>query len=82
LTAYPNPFNPSTIIRFSLIQKQQVKLSVFDILGKEIEILLRGEEEAGVHEVNFDAMNLSSGLYFYRIETPNFNETKKLILLK
>jgi hypothetical protein len=82
LTAYPNPFNPSTIIRFTLTQKQQVKLSVFDILGKEIEVLLKGEKEAGIHEVNFDAMNLSSGLYFYRIETPNFNETKKLILLK
>jgi glycosidase len=79
---YPNPFNPSTKIRFAIPNSGFVKLKVFDILGREIKTLINNELPAGIHEVNFDASYLSSGIYFYRIESGSFVETKKMILLK
>jgi uncharacterized protein (TIGR02145 family) len=79
---YPNPFNPMTNIRFRLPERSIVKLVVYDILGREVSTLVNQELEAGDHEVIFNASNLSSGIYFYRIQSGNFMETKKLILMK
>jgi Secretion system C-terminal sorting domain len=79
---YPNPFNPSTKIKFTLPQSENVKLVVFDILGKEVKTLVNGETEAGIHEVNFNASSLSSGVYFYRIVAGNFITTKKMLVIK
>ncbi len=79
---YPNPFNPSTKISYSIPQTSFVTLKVYDILGKEIATLVNEEKQVGNYEINFDAKNLSSGVYFYRIQAGNFTETKKFILLR
>jgi len=79
---YPNPFNPSTKINFKLPQKEFVTVKVFNILGKEVAILINEQKEAGKHEVDFDASGLNSGVYFYRIDAGTFVETKKMILMK
>ena len=79
---YPNPFNPSTVIRFAIPQSGLVKLKVFDILGREVKTLVNDELTSGVHEIEFNASNLSSGIYFYRIESGSFVQTKKMILIK
>lgn len=79
---YPNPFNPSTKIRFGLPQTVFTKLTVFDILGKEVKILINKELSAGFHEIRFDAGSLSNGVYLYKIQAGNFIDTKKLVLLK
>ena len=79
---YPNPFNPSTTIEFSLPKTGNVTLKVFNVLGKEVASLINGQVESGKHKVNFDASNLNSGVYFYRIDAGNFIDTKKMILLK
>ncbi len=83
---YPNPFNPTTVIKYSLAQQSSVKLILYDILGRKIKNLFVGEQNAGIHEVNFDGSNLSSGVYFYTIESNSkngiFKATKKMILLK
>ncbi len=79
---YPNPFNPVTTIRFQIPSRQKVELTVFDILGREVANLLNEEKLAGVYEVKFNASNLASGVYFYRLKTQDFIESKKLLLLK
>ena len=86
---YPNPFNPSTTISFALPQQSSVKLVVYNSLGEEVAQLLNGSISAGFHSVNFNATNLSSGLYFYRISVAavssasrNFVEVKKMLLIK
>ncbi len=79
---YPNPFNPSTTIEYTIPQNGFVSLKVFNVLGKEVATLVNGQNESGKHEVDFDATSLNSGVYFYRIESGNFVETKKLVLLK
>ena len=79
---YPNPFNPSTVIRFALPKESNVKLIVYNILGQEVEKLFEGNQQAGYHQIEFDAANLSSGMYIYRIEANNFVQTKKMMLLK
>ena len=79
---YPNPFNPATTIEFSLPKSGNVTLKVFNVLGKEVATLINGQVESGKHKVNFDASNLNSGVYFYRIDAGNFIDTKKMILLK
>jgi hypothetical protein len=79
---YPNPFNPSTTISFSLPQKLLVSLKVFDALGKEVSTLLSEELPAGKYRRQWSAAGLPSGIYFYRLQTGFFTETKKLILLK
>jgi sugar lactone lactonase YvrE len=79
---YPNPFNPNTTIRFSLPQQSMVKLELFDILGSRITQLVSGEFAAGMHEINFNGNDFTSGIYFYRIEAGDFVSTKKLILVK
>lgn len=79
---YPNPFNPSTTIQFSIPKSLHVKLSVYDVLGKVVSTLVNEEKAAGTYTVEFDASKLSSGIYFYKLETANFSSTKKLILMK
>ncbi|HAB52772.1 MAG TPA: hypothetical protein DCE80_11495, partial [Ignavibacteriales bacterium] len=89
---YPNPFNPTTTIGFGISEKGNVRLSVLNILGEEIKILLNEEKEAGYHSIDFsagggsafggNASSLSSGVYFYQIRAGNFIETKKMILLR
>ncbi len=79
---YPNPFNPSTTIRFGLTQQLLVTLKIFNILGQEVATLVNEEKPAGSYEVNWNASNLSSGVYFYRLQTGSFVEAKKMMLLK
>lgn len=79
---YPNPFNPTTRLKFSLPKTAQTKLTIYDLLGREVQTLINRELEAGYHEVNFDASKLTSGTYFYRIESGSFVQTKKMILVK
>ncbi len=79
---YPNPFNPSTTIKFSMPEAGNVALKVFNVLGQQVKTLVNGFMEAGVHTVNFNAVNLNSGIYFYKLETQNFNMVKKMMLTK
>jgi hypothetical protein len=80
---YPNPFNPTTTIEFTLAEDSKVSLKVFDILGHEVAVLVNEELKAGVlHRVQFNASKLSSGIYFYRLDTGKNQSMKKLILLK
>lgn len=79
---YPNPFNPKTNIEFDIEGSQNVKISIYDILGVEKEILLNGYINAGKHKIVFDGLNYSSGVYLYKIVTNNYAQTKKLLLLK
>jgi photosystem II stability/assembly factor-like uncharacterized protein len=78
----PNPFNPVTTIKFSIPNNSQVKLSVFDVTGREIEQLLNTELTPGEYRYQFNASNYSSGIYIYRLETAGFTETRKMILIK
>jgi len=79
---FPNPFNPSTNIRFQIADFGFVSLKVYDVLGNEVAILVNQEKYPGIYEVEFDGAGLSSGIYFYKIAAGNFVETKKMILLK
>jgi hypothetical protein len=79
---YPNPFNPTTTIKFSLPQSDVTTLTIYDLLGKEVQTLIHKELAAGYHEINFDGGTLGNGVYFYRIQAGNFRATKKLLLLK
>ena len=79
---YPNPFNPSTKIKYSIPTSSKVKLIVYDILGRKVAELVNQVQNAGYYEVNFNASNLSSGVYFYRISYSNQFLTKKMLLLK
>lgn len=79
---YPNPFNPSTTIRFNLPRAEFVKLRVFDVTGREIAVLLNRQMDLGSYKLEWNASRFSSGVYFYKLETPNFTDTKKMVLLK
>jgi hypothetical protein len=79
---FPNPFNPNTAIRFSLPEAGNVKLTVFNLLGQEVAILVNGLTESGAHIINFDAAELNSGIYIYRIESGSYNEVRKMTLIK
>jgi hypothetical protein len=79
---YPNPFNPTTKIKFSIPELAFVTLKVFDVVGNEIETLVDQEKPAGSYEVQFSAIDLPSGIYFYQLRAGNFVETKKMILMK
>jgi hypothetical protein len=79
---YPNPFNPTTTINYSIPQNDFVKLSIYDMLGKEIETLVDEEKPAGNHRVDFNGSKLSSGIYFYQLNAGLYMMIKKMILLK
>jgi hypothetical protein len=79
---YPNPFNPSTTISFSLPAASDVSLKIFNVLGQEVTTLIDGPMDAGEHSVQFDAANLASGIYFYRINAGSFMDTRKMVLTK
>ena len=79
---YPNPFNPSTKIKYSIPISNAVRIKVYDMLGKEIKTLVNEFKSAGVYEIEFDASNLPSGVYFYRIISGTYSEIKKMLLLK
>ncbi|WP_409029181.1 T9SS type A sorting domain-containing protein [Gracilimonas sediminicola] len=80
---YPNPFNPSTIIRYGVPQSSEVRLEVFDMLGRKVATLVNGERQrAGWHQVNFDASRLASGMYLYRIVAGKYVQTRKMMLIK
>ncbi|MGE5432093.1 MAG: two-component regulator propeller domain-containing protein [Syntrophomonadaceae bacterium] len=79
---YPNPFNPTTNISYSIHEAQNVKLTVYDMLGKEVSILVNEYKSAGTYRVNFNASHLPSGVYIYTIQAGEFRESKKLVLLK
>ena len=79
---YPNPFNPKTKISFELPNDSKVNIKIFDIIGREVVTLMNGNKEAGYHTVEFDGSNLSSGMYFYRIQTKEFEAVKRMLLIK
>jgi hypothetical protein len=82
LQNFPNPFNPSTTIRYGLPQRVHVTLTVFNTLGQQIAVLHDGEQDAGYHEVRFDARELPSGVYFYRLQAGSSSKTKRLLLIR
>ncbi len=79
---YPNPFNPSTSIKYELPKSSFVRLSVHDMLGREVSVLVNDRRDVGVHEVKFEGAKLASGVYFYRLQAGDFTQTKRLLLLK
>jgi tetratricopeptide (TPR) repeat protein len=79
---YPNPFNPSTIISFSIPTASLVKLNVYDITGRLIKVLSNEIKEVGIHNITFDGSGLASGVYFYKIEAGNYNQTKRMVMIK
>lgn len=79
---YPNPFNPITKIKFDIAKSSFVRIVIFDILGRVINILANQNLEAGRYEIDFNASNLPSGVYFYKLITDNFSESKKMVLIK
>jgi hypothetical protein len=79
---YPNPFNPSTKIRYAIANTGFTSLKVYSLLGEEVASLINEEKTPGVYEINFDAVNLTSGTYLYKLESGDFSQTKKMIILK
>jgi hypothetical protein len=85
---YPNPFNPATKIGYNLLRNSFVTLKLYDVLGRELRTIVSGNQTAGFKEIEFNASDLSSGIYFYTIETTEqgsgniFKDTKKMILVK
>ncbi|NBC27944.1 MAG: T9SS type A sorting domain-containing protein [Bacteroidetes bacterium] len=79
---YPNPFNPSTNISFNLPQASNVSLTVYNVIGQRVAVLANGVLQSGTHTYQFDASNLASGMYLYRLETENFSSVRKMMLIK
>jgi len=79
---YPNPFNPSTTISYQLPEAEFVTVKIFDTIGNEVKTIVKENKPAGVHEVNFDASQLSSGIYLYKIDAGTFHQSKKMLLVK
>ena len=79
---YPNPFNPSTTIRFTLAKDSKAKIIVYDLVGKEVAILVNGQLKAGEHTVEWSTENIASGIYIYKLITKDFTQVKKMTLLK
>ena len=82
LHAYPNPFNPETAISYQLLAASRINLSVYDIMGREVAKLVDGYEQAGMHEIIFDAKNLVNGVYFVRLKAGEFSQVQKVVLMK
>jgi hypothetical protein len=79
---YPNPFNPETTIEFALPEASKVKLSVYNIKGELVEVLMEGNLETGYHTVNWNASAMPSGIYFYKLQADDFMSVKKCVLVK
>ncbi len=79
---YPNPFNPTTVIQYQLAAKGPVDLRVYDILGREVAVLVKGEQGPGRFSVSFNARGVSSGVYFYRFTAGKFMDSKKMVVAK
>jgi hypothetical protein len=79
---YPHPFNPSTTIRYALPQRAHMTLTVFNTLGQQVAQLINSDIEAGCHDIQFNAANLASGVYFYRIQAGSYVETKEFCLIR
>jgi len=79
---FPNPFNPASVIEFRLPRSADVRLSVSDLFGREVVVLVDGHRDAGLHQVRFDGSGLSSGVYFYRLESEDVVRTRAMLLLK
>ncbi len=79
---YPNPFNPSTTIKFAVPKSSNVKIAVYDLTGKELEVLVNEHVQPGTYQTAWNASKYSSGIYFYKLTSDNFTETKKMILIK
>jgi hypothetical protein len=78
----PNPFNPSTTIKFNLPKASDVTIDIYDILGRKVETIVEHEQPAGIHQLVWNANGFSSGIYFYRIQAGKFVETRKMMLIK
>ncbi|NUN70830.1 MAG: T9SS type A sorting domain-containing protein [Bacteroidetes bacterium] len=79
---FPNPFNPTTNIRFSIPNSALTTLKVYNMVGQEVATLVNGQKEAGVYFVDFDASKLASGVYLYKLQSGSYVETKKMVLVK
>jgi hypothetical protein len=79
---YPNPFNPATVIRYSLPVNGSVTLKVYDVIGREVAMLMNQEKLAGTYQIPFDASKLPSGIYFYRLTAGSFTQVKKMLMIK
>jgi hypothetical protein len=79
---YPNPFNPTTKIKYQVSEAGKVSIKIYDVVGKEIAELVNENKGPGIYEVDFEASDFPSGIYFYNISSNNFTETKKMILIK
>ncbi len=79
---YPNPFNPTTTIKYEIPKTVNVSLKIYDLLGREVRTLINQEQKPGFYEIPFGSSELSSGIYFYVLRAGNFMQTKKMILLK
>jgi hypothetical protein len=79
---YPNPFNPTTVITYSIPKSGNISLKIYDLLGREVAALVNEIKQAGKYEVKFDGSKLASGIYLYRIQSRDFNLTRKMILIK
>jgi hypothetical protein len=79
---YPNPFNPSTTITYQLVKAGSIKLIVYDMTGRVVATLVNGEQPIGSYSVPWNASNISSGVYFYKLTAGNFSQIKKMVLIK
>ena len=82
LSNYPNPFNPTTTINYSIKEAGLVTIKVFDLIGQEVAELANEEKEAGIYAIKFDASELPSGIYIYKINAGNFTQSRKMLLMK
>jgi len=80
--SYPNPFNPMTNVKFSIVNTGDVKIVVYDVQGREVQTLVNERLSAGTYEAKFDGSMLTSGVYFYKLSAGDFTETKRMILIK
>jgi hypothetical protein len=80
--SYPNPFNPTTNIKFNVAKLSDVNISVYDIMGREVQTLVNKRLQPGTYDVLFEGSSLNSGVYFYRLKAGNYSETKKMLLVK